>query len=67
MTSRRRIKIGVGLQSVRKPIYASEPDFVAQVNRQVKVLEDTLIDIFKQVEDVSEDIILDALEPNFKA
>lgn len=64
MTARRKLSIGVGLKRGGTK-FPSEAGYVADVNRQCKELEDILIDVFKQFEDVSEDIMIDALRPTF--
>lgn len=66
MTRRRRLHVNVGLQRFnRAPMWPSEPGYVAQMRRQSRELTDTLLDIFNQFEDASEDIMLEALEPTF--
>lgn len=62
----RKLKLRMGLERVSKPLYPSEPGFVESVNRQLKALEDDVIDIMKQFEDASPDIMMEALEPNFE-
>lgn len=60
----KRIHVGVGLRAApRAPLYPSEPGYIAQMQKQSKILTDTLLSIFDQFEDISEDIMLEALEP----
>lgn len=66
MSRRRRLKVQVGLQRVGRAMWPSEPGYVAQMNAQAKALTDALLDIFKQFEDASEDIMLEALQPTFQ-
>jgi hypothetical protein len=64
MTKRRRLKIQIGKQNVRAATpYPSEPGYVAQMQSQAKKMTDTLLDILDQFKDVSEDLMLEALEP----
>lgn len=64
--AKRSLKIQMGLSRITKPRYASEPDFVANVNAQFKEVEKALIDIFNQITDASEDIMVEALQSNFE-
>lgn len=62
----RRLHVNVGLQRTpSKGLWPSYPGYVAQMRRQSKALTDALLDIFDQFEEVSEDIMLEALEPTF--
>ena len=64
---RQRIKINVGLQRQRStPLSPSEPGYVAQMQQQSKMLTDALLDILDQFEGVSEDLMIQALEPTFE-
>lgn len=65
-SSRKRIKLGLGLQRVTSPRYPSEPGYVQQMNAQVKALTDELLSIIDQFEEVTEDIMLEVLEPTFE-
>lgn len=60
-----KLNLRMGLERVSKPIYASEPDFVQQMNAQVKALRDDLDYIFQQFEDVTPEITKEALQPTF--
>src|SRR5688572_19369077 len=61
----RRLKLRMGLERVSKQQYAGHRDQVAHVNRQLKELELDILDIFKQLEDESPEIMIDVLEPTF--
>lgn len=65
MTARRRLKINIGRQFSGSR-YPSESGYVSSINAQWKVIENKILSIFKQFEDASEDIMLDALEPTFE-
>lgn len=59
------LKLKMGLQSVSKPQYATEPGYVAQVARQMKALQNELVDIMDQFEAVTPDIVIEVLQPTF--
>lgn len=61
-----RLKVKVGLTSVRSPRYPSEPAFVKMMNDQVAEIVGALTDIMEQTGDVSPEIAMDALEPTFE-
>lgn len=61
-----KIKLKMGLERVSKPKFASEPGMVAQVQAQVRALQDDLEYIFDQFEDVTPEICLEALKPVFE-
>lgn len=58
-----RMSVKMGLTKVSKPMYASEPDFVQQMNAQVKALKDDLEYIMEQFENVTPEIAKESLEP----
>lgn len=61
----RRLKLTMGVERMRKPRYASEADFVEQVNAQMQAVKDELLSVFDQISDVTPDIMYNALEPTF--
>lgn len=61
-----KLKINIGLSAIRKPVYASEPSFVSDVNKQMRAVEACFMDIFDQFEDVSAEIMHQALQPVFE-
>lgn len=63
---RSKLKVGLGLKSVRKPRWPSEPGYVAMMNEQVNVLVREIQSIFDQIGEVSEEIMIDALTPTFQ-
>lgn len=63
MTS--RVKFTMGLKSVRKPLWPSEPGYVEAMNAQIKALTDEIQSVIDQIGAVSEEIMIDALEPTF--
>lgn len=66
MSVARKLNVRLGLERVKKPLYASEPDFVSQMNAQVKALTNDLDYIFQQFEDVTPEVTKDAMEPTFE-
>lgn len=66
MATRRRLKLGVGKERVTKPKWPSEAGYVASVNRQTKRITDKLLEFFDEMEDASEEIMLEALEPTYQ-
>lgn len=58
-----KLNVKLGLQSVRKPQYASEPDYVQQMRAVSKALQSDLQYILEQFEDVSPEIVIVALTP----
>jgi len=58
-----KLNVRMGLTRVGKPLYPSEPGYVAQVNAQMKQVELAILDIFDQIEDVTPHIMVDVLEP----
>lgn len=62
----RKLELRSGLTKVSKPIWASEPDFVTQMNAQLKALIEDLGYIFDQFEDVTPDITVEAMRPTFE-
>lgn len=61
-----KLQLRMGLTRVKVPQFASEPGYVQQVNAAMKALTEDLVDIFDQFEDISPDIIMEAMEPTFK-
>lgn len=55
----------MGLTRVKSPQYASEVDYVSQVNAQMQALKDDLQYIMDQFEQVTPEITLEALRPTF--
>jgi hypothetical protein len=65
MAFKSRLKIGIGQ---RTPVtgWASEPGFIAQMNKATKTLEQSLHQIFAEFDEVTTDVILDAMQPTFE-
>lgn len=64
MALRRRVKIQVGKQRLTaRSSSVAERHYVAEVNAATKAITDELMNIFKQAENLSEDILIEALEP----
>ena len=61
----RPVSINVGLSRVSKAVNPAEPAFVAQMQAQAKALTDSLLKIMKAFEDVSPDVMMEALQPTF--
>jgi hypothetical protein len=61
-----KLKLKMGLTRVSAPLYPSEPGFVNAVNEQLKMLADEVQSICDQFEEVSPDIMLEALRPTFQ-
>ncbi len=62
----RQIKVVSGLQRIKKPLYPSEAGYVASMQAQCRELEQALQNVFDQIEDISEDVMLDALQPTLE-
>lgn len=60
-----RLKLKMGLERTTKPQYASQANYVALVNAQMKAVQDDLEYIMEQFEDVTPEITLEALRPTF--
>lgn len=61
----RKLHVKMGMSRMRVPQFASEPRFLRDVQKMVKTLEDEFEYIFDQFEDVTPDIVYDALKPTF--
>lgn len=61
-----KLKLKMGLTSVRTPRWPSEPGFVSAMNAQIKELMQELESIIGQFEDVTPEIAKEALEPTFE-
>lgn len=61
-----KLKLRMGLERVKKPLYASQSDFVSLVNAQMKAVQNDLEYIMEQFEDVTPEITLEALRPTFE-
>ncbi len=66
MSKRQRLKLRMGLERVKAPIYASQPGFVSKVNEAMNQLRLDLEYIFDQFEEVTPEIMLDVLKPTFE-
>lgn len=62
----RKLDINIGLRNLRVPQFATEPDFVASVQAMSKTLMTGLNKIINQFDDVSAEIILEAMQPTFE-
>lgn len=62
----KRLKMVMGLQSVKSPRFTSEAGFVEAMNAQVKDITDSIVDILNQFEDATPEVVMDALEPTFE-
>lgn len=62
----RRLKLTMGLTRVKIPQFASEPGYVAAVNRAVEELTKEVLSIIDQFEDVTPEIMEDVLTPAFE-
>ncbi len=62
----KRLQVRLGLTRTTKPRYASEPDFIKQVQKQVKALTSDLEYIFSQFEDITPEVTIEALRPTFE-
>jgi len=60
-----KLNLRMGLEKVSKPQFASEPDYVAQVNAQMKALMDDLQYIMDQFAAVTPEITKEAMQPTF--
>ena len=60
-----KLNLRMGLTKVNMPQYASESDYVQQVQAVMKALRDDLQYIMDQFEDVTPDITIEALRPIF--
>jgi hypothetical protein len=61
----KQLQVRLGMERMRKPKYASEPGYLAQVKKMTKALEEDLEYIFEQFEDVTPDIAYEAMKPTF--
>lgn len=59
------IKLKMGKVNVRTTGFPSEANFVKQVNQGMRALEKNLLWVIEQFEDVTPDIMKDALQPIF--
>lgn len=69
MAKRRNVKLNIGrsmLRSRQDPGYPSDASYTRNMIQQSKELTDTLLGIINALEDVSEDIIIEVLEPTFE-
>ena len=66
MAVAQKLNLRLGLERVSKAVYASEPDFVRQMNAQVKALRDDLDYILQQFEGITPEITKEALQPTFE-
>lgn len=63
----KRLHIGVGPRRQRRnPPFPSEPDYIVFMRESAKAMTDAMLDVLDQFEDVSEDIMLEVLEPTFE-
>jgi len=63
----KRLHIGVGLRRQRStPLYPSEPGYVQEMRATSKMLVDELLSIVDQFEDVSTEVMMEALQPTFE-
>lgn len=65
MTARRRLNVGFGTAGATRS-YPTEAGYVESIKRQTKSMTDRLIDIMNQFKDVSEDLMVEALQPTFE-
>lgn len=66
---RRRIKAGIGIQNytpTRGAKFPSEPGYVQSVQASMRAVSDALLEIFKDLEDGSGEIMIEALQPTFE-
>lgn len=61
-----KLKLTNGLKNAPKPRYISEPGYVAKMNAQIKALMVELNSIIKQFEDVTPEVMIEALRPTFE-
>ena len=61
-----KLKLKLGLVRVTKPVYASQSNFVALVNQQMRAVQEDLENILEQFEEVTPEIPLEALRPTFE-
>lgn len=61
-----RLKLKMGLERTTKPLYASQSNYVALVNAQMKAVQDDIEYILQQFEDVTPEIAYEALKPTFE-
>lgn len=68
MTVRRRVAFGIGKRVVQKsaPGYPNEARWTKSVREQTKSMEDALVKILKSFEEVSEEVIIEALKPTME-
>lgn len=66
MTARRYINVNIGKVRSVKPMYPSEPGYIAQMQAQSRAMTDALLEICNGFENVSNDVMMDALEPTFE-
>lgn len=59
------VKLKVGKVSVRSPKYMSEATYVRSINQGWKAIEASLKSIINQFEDITPEIMRDALQPTF--
>jgi len=66
--ARTRLKVALsgGRGGNVHPYYPSDPEFLSDVRQQTRAITDSLISIMEQFEDVSEDIMINALRPTFE-
>jgi len=65
MAQRRSVYIGLGKQRVTNPMFPSEAGYVAQMNEQTRAITDALLKILAGFEDISTDVMLEALQPTY--
>lgn len=63
---RKVVKLGVGKQYVRRAVSPSEPGYVSKVREQTRAMEKAFADVIAQLEGMTPQIIMDALQPTYK-
>lgn len=68
MTTRRRIKVNIGLQTAlrREALYPDEAGYVTNMRQQSRAITDNLIALLDQAKEITPDIMLETLQPTFQ-
>src|SRR3954471_14983203 len=63
----KRINVNIGVSRMRRtPLFPSEPGYTAQMRSSSKSVIDALLNVLEQFEDVSNEIMIEALHPTME-
>ncbi len=62
----KKIRVGLGKQFSRRTMYPSEAGYIQNVNMQMREITKQVEQVISELEDISEDVIMEALQPTFE-